>query len=101
MSLARKAPNLLTLRLELRGRSSLNSHGFSGLRFGGKIMAETDRRLRTVQGLLPEPNWYRKLSGSVVACKPKLPTTSSTFVFRKSEVQFVVFFVVPAQANLV
>jgi len=51
--------------------------------------------------LLGEPDWYRKLSGSVVACKPKLPTTNRAFVVWKSKVQFVVFFVVPAQANSV
>jgi hypothetical protein len=52
-----------------------------------------------VPGLLAEPNWYRKVSGSVVACKPKLSTTSSAFVIWKPEMQFVVFFVVPSQAN--
>ena len=43
----------------------------------------------------------RKLSGSVVACKPELPTTSGAFVVWKPEMQFVVFFVVPSQANSV
>ncbi len=52
-------------------------------------------------GLLPEPNWYRKLSGSVVARKPNLPTTSSASVVWKPEMQFVVFFVVSSQANSV
>src|ERR1035438_3177825 len=43
----------------------------------------------------------RKLFGSVVACKPKFPFSGRAFVVGKPEVQFVVFFVVPAQANLV
>jgi hypothetical protein len=52
-------------------------------------------------GLLPKPNWYRELSGSVVACKPKLPAPSSAFIVRKPEMQFVVFFAVPSQADSV
>jgi len=51
--------------------------------------------------LLPEPNWYRKLSGSVVTRKPNLSTTSSASVVWKPEMQFVVFFVVSSQANSV
>jgi hypothetical protein len=54
-----------------------------------------------VPGLLTKPNWYRKLSGSVVACKPKLPTPGCAFVVWKPEMQFVVFFVVLSQADSV
>jgi hypothetical protein len=43
----------------------------------------------------------RKLFGSVVACKPKFPFSGRAFVVGKPEMQFVVFFVVPSQANSV